>query len=108
MASGSPASAVPRKGPDRAILPDLPAMQLAEPFVEDDADGGGQVEAADPAGGHWNAQRAVAAALDEPRRQAVRLAAKEQTVAGLVGDLGVRAGGMGAQAENAGAGQGGL
>ena len=56
-------------------------MNLAEGFVEHDAGGGGQVQAADLAGRHGNADHAVGELRRESRRQAFRFAAEEQAIA---------------------------
>src|SRR5690242_824921 len=52
----------------------LPLVQLAKGLVEGDAHGGGQVEAAHPGRGHGDVQGPLGVALEEPVRQAVRLA----------------------------------
>src|SRR5262245_38471189 len=83
------------RGPDDACSP---GVELAEGFVEDDASGGGQVEAADLAGRHGNAHDSFGVPLQEPRRQAVGFAAEEEAIVGLIRDAGVGPLGSRAQA----------
>src|SRR5262249_42630166 len=84
-----------------------PTLNLPQGFVKGDADRGGQVEAADLAGGHRDADDAAGVTLQQPRRQSARLAAEQQAVARLVLDAGVRYARPGAEAEQP-AGEGGL
>lgn len=83
-------------------------MLLAQRFVEDYADGGGQVETADFAGWHGDHQSPVAMALEQFDRQTVRLAAKKKAISRLIGNQRVGDGRMGAEAKDAGARQGHL
>ena len=69
-------------------------MQLPQCLVDDDADGDGQVEAADFAGGHGNDEGAVAGALNHVGRQAVGLTAEQEDVAGAIADRRVRLSGL--------------
>jgi hypothetical protein len=56
-------------------------VHLPERLVEDNADGGGEVEAADLAGRHGDAEHAAGAGLADARGQAFRFIAEEEAVA---------------------------
>src|SRR5689334_14526723 len=58
-----------------------PRGQLPQPFVKDDADGGGQVEAAHLAGRHGDDEGALGVPCEDLRRQSAGLAAEEKAVA---------------------------
>src|SRR6266702_251343 len=74
--------------PDSEALPHavpvLPGVQLAQRLVEDNADGGGQVETADCAAWHRNAQRPARVPRQHLRGQPSRLRSEQQTVAWLI------------------------
>src|SRR5437762_14386376 len=86
------------EGMPRAV-PVLPAVQLAQRLVEDNADGGGQVETADCAGWHRNAQRPARVPLQHLLGQPPRLRSEQQTVARLILHRRVRQLATGADAE---------
>src|SRR5947209_19448365 len=66
-----------------------PGAGLAQGLVQRNADGGGEVEAADLAGRHGDEEGAAGVALEHRVRQAVRLAAEQEAVARLVAGGGV-------------------
>src|ERR1700730_3881785 len=65
----------------------LPPVQLAQGFVQDDAHGSGQVQAADLSRGHGNAKGLPGIALQKDFGQAMGLASKQQTITRLVDRL---------------------
>ena len=73
-------------------------MQLPKAFVQDDADRVREVQTADFAAGHGDAERAGLMPGDDLRRQAASFGSEQEAIAGLEIHVGVRAGGMGAQA----------
>src|SRR5258708_12133071 len=70
-------------------VPVLPDAQLAQRLVEDNADGGGQVETADCAAWHRNAHCPARVPLQHLLRQPPRLRSEQQTVARLILHRGV-------------------
>ena len=54
------AARVPTPSDSPSLVPDLPVVQLSQRFIEDNAGGGGEVEAADGAGRHRDVQHALA------------------------------------------------
>lgn len=74
--------------------------QLPQRLSDGDRHGVGEVQAADTIAAQRNAHRDHSRRLEEILRQALDLAAKQQAVAGLVGDIGVKALGARREAED--------
>src|SRR5207249_2129748 len=85
-----------------------PSANLTQRFVEDDADGGSEVETADFAGRHRNRQDPIGMTLEQAGRQTFGLAAEKQAVPVVKRGARVGCGGMGAQAVHALRWNGGL
>jgi len=76
-------------------------VDLTQSLVHGDADGGGQIQAADFAAWHRNSNRSFRIPFKQAFGQTVRFASEEQAIFVLIGDLRVRNLGMSAKAEYA-------
>jgi hypothetical protein len=79
----------------------LPAVQLAQCFIKDNAGGAGQVEAADCAARRRNRQGATAEASDHLGGQAMSFAAEQEAIAILIADARVDGFGSGREGKDA-------
>ena len=75
-------------------------MQLPKAFVQDDADRVREVQTADFAAGHGDAEGTARVPREDFRRQAARFRAEEQAIAGLKRNPRIGLCRMGAQAED--------
>src|SRR5436305_1624087 len=83
-----------------------PPVYLPQGLVGRDAGGGGQVQAANRFSGHGQAQSAGPQAVEQARRQAMRLTSKQQAIAVLVIHCSVKSLATGAEREQPGVCQG--